>query len=86
MSRSEMLTMCGHTIWTSEFDSNFASPAHRRPFIVLLEIGLVVLANYLAFWLRFDGAIPVSQLEFFWQMLPWLVGIRGFNLYPFPAV
>jgi FlaA1/EpsC-like NDP-sugar epimerase/lipopolysaccharide/colanic/teichoic acid biosynthesis glycosyltransferase len=49
----------------------------RRPAIVIFDIGLIVLANYLAFWLRFDGAIPGDATEGFLKSLPWLVGIRG---------
>src|SRR5687768_12318408 len=56
---------------------------YRRPLLVLLHMVLVILANYLAFWLRFDGIFPKSQLELFAQMLPWLVAVRGLTFFPF---
>jgi FlaA1/EpsC-like NDP-sugar epimerase len=55
---------------------------YRRPLIILLQLSLVVLANYLAFWLRFDGEIPTSQVELFVRMLPWLIAIRGLTFIP----
>ncbi len=55
----------------------------RRPLMVVLHIVLIVLANYCAFWLRFDGAIPDKEFIWFAQMLPWLVAIRAVTFIPF---
>jgi FlaA1/EpsC-like NDP-sugar epimerase/lipopolysaccharide/colanic/teichoic acid biosynthesis glycosyltransferase/ActR/RegA family two-component response regulator len=50
---------------------------YRRPLIVLLDIGLVVIANYCAFWLRFDGELSPEIWSVFMETLPWLLLIRG---------
>lgn len=49
----------------------------RRPIIVLLDVAMIISANYLAFVLRFDGAVPPEEIGVFQQTVLWLVGIRG---------
>ncbi len=56
---------------------------YRRPLIVLGQVGLVVLANYLAFLLRFDGAIPAEYRVIFLRTVAWLVLVRGVAFVPF---
>jgi FlaA1/EpsC-like NDP-sugar epimerase len=55
----------------------------RRPLIVLIHLLLIALANYLAFWLRFDGAIPDWAMGLFVQTLPILAAIRMLIFIPF---
>ncbi len=50
---------------------------YRRFLVVIFDFGLIVLANYMAFLLRFDGKIPDDSLRIFTEMLPWLLMIRG---------
>lgn len=50
---------------------------------VHLDVVLVAVANYLSFWLRFDGTIPEWALAVFIQMLPVLVVIRTVLFIPF---
>ena len=50
---------------------------HRRIFVVVFDLGLIVAANYCAFWLRFDGNISEDAYQIFVGMLPWLLVVRG---------
>jgi len=54
----------------------------RRPLIVGIHIVLIVVANYLAFWIRFDGVITDEVKSLFMKMIPWLVVIRGLTFVP----
>jgi FlaA1/EpsC-like NDP-sugar epimerase len=50
---------------------------YRRLLVVGLQVTLIVLANYAAFALRFDGAIPPTYLHVWWQALPLLLVVRS---------
>jgi FlaA1/EpsC-like NDP-sugar epimerase len=56
---------------------------YRRSFIILLQLVLITLTNWLAFLLRFDGNPPGSQVALMEQTLPWLLAVRGFSFIPF---
>ena len=54
----------------------------RRPLIVGFHIVLILLANYLAFWIRFDGVVSEGVLAPMIKMMPWLILIRGLMFVP----
>jgi FlaA1/EpsC-like NDP-sugar epimerase len=51
--------------------------AHRTPFVILLQLALVVLSSLLAMRLRFDGDIPARTWHVWLLALPWLLVLRG---------
>jgi FlaA1/EpsC-like NDP-sugar epimerase len=55
----------------------------RRTCVVIIHMVLVVIANEMAFLLRFDANVPQWATSAQLQMLPWLLGIRGLVFIPF---
>ena len=51
--------------------------------MVLVDLLLTVAANYFAFWLRFDGAIPAASRDLWLETIPLLVLLRGLTFIPF---
>ena len=63
--------------------SAFLLIRYRRILILGVELVLVIAANYVAFWLRFDGAIPLEYVGMQAGMVPTLLLIRGVIFIPF---
>jgi len=55
----------------------------RWPIVLMIHLVLIGLANYLAFWLRFDGNIPDWAFTIFVQTIPFLAIIRMLTFVPF---
>jgi FlaA1/EpsC-like NDP-sugar epimerase len=49
----------------------------RRHLIVVVHLAMAALANYLAFWMRFDGSIPSDHWRVFQSTILALVLVRG---------
>jgi len=56
---------------------------YRRPIVIAIQIGVFILSNYLAFFVRFDGEIPGMELTSFLRYLPLLVLLRIIFLFVF---
>jgi FlaA1/EpsC-like NDP-sugar epimerase len=57
--------------------SRLASLRWRRALAGAVQVALVALANYLGFWLRFDGAVPSREWQLFLQTLPCVVVVHA---------
>jgi len=58
-------------------------PKWQRTLDLGTLIALSLVANYLAFLVRFEGLIPKRESTLMIQMLPWLVSIRLLTCFPF---
>jgi len=55
----------------------------RRVMVIGIQAVLVALSNYAAFWLRFDGNLPLAEEIVFYRTIPWVIGIRTVMFVPF---
>ncbi len=55
---------------------------YRHIPIIAIQLCLVILSNYIAFWLRFDGQVPPREGMLWLDTLPWLVLVRGLVFVP----
>src|SRR5437899_10664765 len=56
---------------------------YRRFLIVQFRSLLIALANYLSYWIRFDGAIPDQEIALLITIMSCLIVIRGLTFVPF---
>ncbi|MDP2168347.1 MAG: polysaccharide biosynthesis protein [Thermodesulfovibrionales bacterium] len=57
--------------------------AYRRPIVIGIHLGIFALANYLAFFVRFDARIEHHQFAMFLRYLPFLIILRTIFLFAF---
>src|SRR5262249_13987603 len=84
---------CARSVHAARFGVGSGSGRHRplsparattrRVAVILADLLLTVAGNYLAFWFRFDGVIPVMFWMLWLQTIPLLVLLRGFALVRF---
>ena len=55
----------------------------RRALIITFQLLVIVVANLVAFELRFDTGVPPWAAIILWQTLPWLVAIRALTFVAF---
>ena len=61
----------------------YLNPMLRYFLLVSTQIALVLAAQYLAFLVRFDGAIPQPYVQLYERGLVWLLVTRGVIFLPF---
>jgi FlaA1/EpsC-like NDP-sugar epimerase len=56
---------------------------YRRPYVVLIHLVIIAAANYGAFWLRVDGAIPADEYALWLRLFLLICAIQTFAFIPF---
>lgn len=56
---------------------------YRRAIVIALQVGIFIISNYLAFFIRFEGNIPPFGFNLFVRYLPMLVLLRIVFLFSF---
>jgi FlaA1/EpsC-like NDP-sugar epimerase len=59
------------------------STGKRQPLVIAVQLAVIPLATYCAFWLRFDGDIPPHLAQVLARTLPSLIFIRALAFVPF---
>lgn len=57
--------------------------SHNKVLVVLTDIGAILVAHWVAYLLRFDFSIPVSQIQHMLVVIPFLVPIKLLAFYVF---
>jgi FlaA1/EpsC-like NDP-sugar epimerase len=55
----------------------------RHALVASIQLALVALSQYMAFWLRFDGALPLEQQQILQTTVWWQLTIRAVMFVPF---
>jgi FlaA1/EpsC-like NDP-sugar epimerase/lipopolysaccharide/colanic/teichoic acid biosynthesis glycosyltransferase len=61
---------------------NMLTP-YRKSAVIITQIIFLILSNYLAFYIRFDGNIPPQEIQLFFEYIPLLLGLRIIFLFIF---
>lgn len=61
---------------------NSASVFSRPPWVAICDLSLIILSNYAAFWLRFDGSIPPVEIRLWSDTVAALLVVRGLVFLP----
>jgi FlaA1/EpsC-like NDP-sugar epimerase/lipopolysaccharide/colanic/teichoic acid biosynthesis glycosyltransferase len=54
---------------------------YRTPIILLVQFAIIILSNYLAFFIRFEGNIPAPEFDLFLRYIPLLLVMRGILIF-----
>jgi FlaA1/EpsC-like NDP-sugar epimerase len=54
--------------------------------LVFVHLAIFALSYEMAYWLRFDGDVPLAERGVFWKTLPWIIAIKLTAFYCFGSL